>query len=170
MPRRSITNFNRVRIVSLCQKGLSSRQVVRCLGLNQSDVVRSWNHFQNTGNVDDMPRSGRPPATTECDDRYLWFLVMRNPENTAGMINNDFQTATGRRVCNQTVRNRLYDSRLHSRRPWQGPTLTPRHHGQRYTWARNHHQWTEENWHNVLFTDECIVCLVPDNHRQREWR
>ncbi|KAJ4449513.1 hypothetical protein ANN_00913 [Periplaneta americana] len=115
------------------EEGLSSREVASCLGLNQSDVVRTWNRFRNPGIVDDISRSGRPRATTECDDRYLRIIVTRNPENTAGMINNDFQTATGRCVSNQTVRNRLHDSRLHSRRPWRSPTLTPRHHGQRYT-------------------------------------
>ncbi|KAJ4427450.1 hypothetical protein ANN_25073 [Periplaneta americana] len=111
-------------------EGLSSRQVASRLGLNQSDVVRTWNRFRNPGIVDDMSRSGRPRATTECDDtddRYLRIITTRNAENTAGMINNDFQTAIGRRVPNQTVRNRLHDSRLHSRRPWRGPTLTPRH-------------------------------------------
>ena len=87
MPRRSITNFNRVMIVSLCHEGLSSRQVAKRLGLNQSDVVPTWNRFRNTGNVDDMPRSGRPRATTECDDRYLRILAVRNPENTTSMIN-----------------------------------------------------------------------------------
>lgn len=92
-----------MRIVSLCQEGLSSREVASCLGLNQSDVVRTWNRFRNPGIVDDMSRSGRPRATTECDDRYLRIIATRNAENTAGMINNDFQTATGRRVSNQTV-------------------------------------------------------------------
>ena len=42
MPRRSIATFDRVRIVTLCQVGLSSREVSRRLRENQSDVVRTW--------------------------------------------------------------------------------------------------------------------------------
>ena len=42
MPRRSIATFDRVRIVTLCQEGLSSREVSRCLLINKSDVVRTW--------------------------------------------------------------------------------------------------------------------------------
>ena len=42
MPRRSIATFDRVRIVTLCQEGLSSREVSRRLRMNQSNVVRTW--------------------------------------------------------------------------------------------------------------------------------
>ena len=42
MPRRSIPIFSRIRVVTLCQEGLSSREVSRRLRMNQSDVVRIW--------------------------------------------------------------------------------------------------------------------------------
>ena len=42
MPRRSIATFDRIRIVTLCQEGLSSREVSRRLRMNQSDIVRTW--------------------------------------------------------------------------------------------------------------------------------
>ena len=29
---------------------------------------------------------------------------------------------------------------------------------------------THQNWHQVLFTDECRMCLQPDNRRRRIWR
>ena len=42
MPRRSIPTFARVRIVTLCQEGLSSNEVSRRFRMNQSYVVRTW--------------------------------------------------------------------------------------------------------------------------------
>ena len=69
MRRRSIPQFDRVRIVTLCQEGLSTRDVSRRHGVKQSDVVRIWRRYRDTGTVDDMPRSGRPRATTAVDDR-----------------------------------------------------------------------------------------------------
>ena len=80
-----------------------------------------------------MRRSGRPKATTAVDDRYLRISARMNPESNASMLNNAFCTATGRRVWTQTVRNKLHDAQLHSRRPWRVPHLTPRHHA---TWYR----------------------------------
>ena len=42
MPRRSIATFDRVRIVTLFQEGLSLRELPRRLWMNQSDVLRTW--------------------------------------------------------------------------------------------------------------------------------
>lgn len=48
--------------------------------------------------------------------------------------------------------------------------MTPLHRGVRNRWAREHSAWTLEQWRQVLFCDECRLCLVPDNHRRRVWR
>ena len=117
-----------------------------------------------------MRRSGRPKATTAVDDRYLRISARRNPVSNATMLNNAFRSATGCRDSTQTVQNRLHDAQLHSQRPWRGPDLTPRHHAAWYRWAQKHAEWTRQNWHQVLFTDECRMCLQPDNRRRRVWR
>ena len=48
--------------------------------------------------------------------------------------------------------------------------MTPRHHVPRHRWAQQHAEWTLQNWHQVLFTDELCICLQPDNRRRRVWR
>ena len=123
--------------------------------------------YRDTGTVDDMRHSGRPKATTTVDDRYLRISARRNPESNVTMLNNAFRAATGCRVSTETVRNRLHDAQLQSRRPWRGPHLTPRHHAARYRWAQKHAESTRQNFHQVPFTDECSTCLQPDNHRRR---
>ena len=34
----------------------------------------------------------------------------------------------------------------------------------------NHAEWIRQNWHQALFTDECLICLQPDNRLRRVWR
>ena len=126
--------------------------------------------YRDTGTVDDMHRAGRPKVTTADFDRYLWISARRNPEGNATVLNNAFRAASGRRVLTQTVRNRLHVAQLHSRRPWRGPHLIPRQHAARYRWAQKHAVWTSQNWHQVLLTDECRMCLQTDNRRRRVWR
>ena len=125
---------------------------------------------RDTGTVDEMRRSGRPKATTAVDDRYVRISARRNPESNATMLNNPFRAATGRRDSTQTVRNRLHDAQLHSRCPWRGPQLTPRHHAAWYRWTQKHAEWTRQNWHKVLFTDKCRIGLQPDNRWRHVWR
>ena len=117
-----------------------------------------------------MRCSGHRKATTAVDDHYLRISARRNPESNATMLNNAFCAATGSRDSTQTLRNRLHDAQLHSRRPWQGPHMTPRHHGTWYRWAQKQAEWTRQNWHEVLFTDKCRMCLQPDNRRRHVWR
>ena len=126
--------------------------------------------YRHASMQENMPRSGRPRATTAVDDRYLQISARRNPDSNDTMLNNAFCAATGRRITTQTVRNRLHNAQLHSRRPWRGPSLQPRGHAARYGWAYQHAKWTPRNWHHVLITDECRICLQPDNRRLRVWR
>ena len=98
--------------------------------------------YRDTGNVDDMRHSGLPKAITAVDDRYVRISARRNPESNTTMLNNGFRAATGRRDSIQTVRNRLHDAQLHSRRPWRGPDLTARHHAAWYRWDQKHAEWT----------------------------
>ena len=170
MPGRSIPTFAHIRNFTLCLEELSLREVSRRLRVNQSDVVRTWRRYRDTGTVDDMRRSGRPRAATAVYDRQYRISARRYPESNATMLNNAFRAATGRRVSTQNVRNRLHDALLHSRRSWRDPYLTPRHHAAWYRWAQKHTEWTRQNWHRVLFTDECCICLQPDNRRRHVWR
>ena len=119
--------------------------------------------YRDTGSIDDMRRSGSPKSTIAVDDRYSRISARSNPERNTIMLNIAFRAATGRRDSTETIRNRLHDAQLHSRRPWQGPHLTPRHHAARYRWAQKHAEWIRQNRHVVLFTDECRMCLQPDN-------
>ena len=141
---------------------MSQNEPKRCC----SDMGR----YRDTGTVDNIRRSGRSKAITAVYDCYLRILARRNPESNVTMLNNAFHAATGCRVSTQTVRNRLHDVQCHSRRPWRGLHLTPRNHGVRYRWAQKHAEWTRQNWQQVLFTDQCRICLQPDNRRRRVWR
>ena len=168
MHRRSVPTFAHISIITLCQEGLSSREVSRRLKVNQSNVVRTWRRYRDTGTVDEIRRSGCTKATTAVHDRYLRISARWNPENNATMLNNSFCAAMGRFLL--TVRNRLHDVQLHSWRPWQGPHLTPRHHATRYNGPNNTLNGPVRICNQVLFTDAVCMCLQPDNRRRRDWR
>ncbi|KAJ4445065.1 hypothetical protein ANN_06864 [Periplaneta americana] len=46
--------------------------------------------------------------TTPAEDRYLRLLATRNHRHTARESQEDFQNATGKRMSDQTIRNRLH--------------------------------------------------------------
>lgn len=170
MNRQPIPAIVRMQIVVLRQQGLSFREVGEQVGRNHSDVVRTWNRFLATGNVEDRRRIGRPRATIQAEDRYLLILARRNREANATELRRSLLQATGTSVTSQTVRNRLRQYNLRPRRPWRAPQRSPQQRVQRYQWARIFENWTLNQWRRVLFTDEVRICLAPDNNRRRVWR
>ncbi len=55
------------------------------------------------------------------------MALQHHHENARG-LQIDFQQATVVRISDQTVRNRLHEENLTSRRPARGPILTEQHH------------------------------------------
>jgi hypothetical protein len=49
------------------------------------------------------------------------------------------------------------------------PMLSSRNKKRHLEWAMRHHDWTEEQWKKVLFTDEMAVHLVRKSPRQQVW-
>ncbi|GFU79721.1 transposable element Tcb2 transposase [Trichonephila clavipes] len=70
----------------------------------------------------------------------------------------------------KTVARRLRGGRLYARRPVVCVPLTRQHRTARLQWCREHHNWTEQDWSCVLFSDESRFSLSSDCRRQLIWR
>ncbi|GFX65020.1 transposable element Tcb2 transposase [Trichonephila clavipes] len=115
--------------------------------------------------------SGRPRGTTPADDRYIVLQDRRNRRQTAGEIARHTAQATGRPISRLTVARKLHGGGLFARRPvrWCVP-LTPAHRRRRSLWCREHRNWRDNEWGQVLFTDESRFSLSSDSHRILIWR
>ncbi|GFX35013.1 transposable element Tcb2 transposase [Trichonephila clavipes] len=70
----------------------------------------------------------------------------------------------------KTVARRLRGGGLYARRPVVCVPLTRQHRTACLQWCREHHNWTEQDWACVLFSDESRVSLSSDCRRQLIWR
>ncbi|GFT26201.1 transposable element Tcb2 transposase [Trichonephila clavipes] len=133
-------------------------------------VAALENRFQETGNVRRRPGAGRSCATTSTDDRYIQLTARRNRTENATQLQRQLLLATGRRVSSQTVRNRLHEGWLYASRRMVCIPLTPRHRAARRRWAAEHRDWEQNNWSQVLFTDESRFSLECDTRHVLVWR
>ncbi|GFU88159.1 hypothetical protein TNCV_1743541 [Trichonephila clavipes] len=69
--------------------------------------------------------------------------------------------------CCQTFEGRR---NARTRRPVVCVPLTRQHRTARLRWCREHHNWTEQDWACVLFSDESRFSLSSDCRRQLIWR
>ncbi|GFU73984.1 transposable element Tcb2 transposase [Trichonephila clavipes] len=75
-----------------------------------------------------------------------------------------------KQISRKTVARRLMGGGLYARRPVVCVPLTRQHRTARLQWCREHHNWTEQDWVCVLFSDESRFSLSSDCRRQLIWR
>ncbi|GFY05020.1 transposable element Tc1 transposase [Trichonephila clavipes] len=113
---------------------------------------------------------GRVRSTTPAEDRYIVLSAKRNRRTTAQQVANQFLAASGKQISQKTVARRLSGGELYARRPVVCVPLTRQQRTARFQWCREHHNWTEQDWACVLFSDESRFSLSSDCRRQLIWR
>ncbi|GFV83452.1 transposable element Tcb2 transposase [Trichonephila clavipes] len=113
---------------------------------------------------------GRVRSTTPAEYRYIVLSAKKNRRTTAQKVANQFLAASGKQISRKTVARRLRGGGLYARRPVVCVPLTRQHRTARLQWYREHHNWTEQDWACVLFSDESRFSLSSDCRRQLLWR
>ena len=119
-----MTFEKRERAIGMLTAGMSARDITRHFKHHESTIGRLLNRFQQTGNVTDRPRPGRPGKTTPWKDCFLTTSSRRNKFLSSRKLGCLRRNATGTRVCDRTVGNRLHTTRLKACRPYLGIPLT----------------------------------------------
>ncbi|GFS56330.1 transposable element Tcb1 transposase [Trichonephila clavipes] len=70
----------------------------------------------------------------------------------------------------ETIRRRLTEVGLRSRRPLRRLPLTPHYRQCRLDSCRPRATWSVTDWRRVIFSDESRFSLSADDHRTRVWR
>lgn len=149
---------------------ISVSQVAHHFGVSRRTVTETVRRFQETNDVEDRQRSGRPRGTNAEDDNFLVTETRSAPFITSSQLVDRLEHNRGIRVTSQTVRNRLASAGLRSYHPARFPRLTDFHRELRYQFAEEHLQWTPEQWKRVVWTDETRFTLRNANGRTRVWR
>ena len=168
MPR--LTAAERNQAIARLQLGESRTDVANRFGVALTTVSRLWTRFQANGNTADNPRTGRPRVTSARQDRTIVHRHRRKSFETAAETARRTIDSHGRPISSHTVRRRLRNGGIHSRRPAVRPILTPRHRQQRLIWAQNRQHWSWRHWRTVLFSDKSRFCVSNADGRIRIWR
>ncbi|GFW23463.1 transposable element Tcb1 transposase [Trichonephila clavipes] len=147
--RHHIDDFMRGRIIGKIEEGRKITDVAREFDIAHSVVSRLWKSFKTTG---------------MCSRRHGEVVL----ELSRWQIS--FLAALGKQISRKTVARRLRGRGLYARRPVLCVPLTRQHRTARLQWCREHHNWTEQDWTCVLFSDESRFSLSSDCRRQLIWR
>ena len=106
--RPGMTFEQRERAIVMLTAGMSARDVAWHFQRHESTISRLLNRFQQTGNFADRPRSGRPRKTTTQEEHFHTTSSRCNRFLSSRKLGRLLMNATGTRVCDTTVRNRLH--------------------------------------------------------------
>ncbi|GFV35803.1 transposable element Tc1 transposase [Trichonephila clavipes] len=165
-----IDDFMRGRIIGKIEEGRKKTDLAREFDIAHSVVSRLWKSYKTTGMCSGRHGRGRVRSTTPAEDRYIVLSAKRNRRTTAQQVANQFLAVSGKEISRKTVARRLRGGGLYARRPVVGVPLTRQHRTARLQWCREYHNWTEQDWACVLFSDESMFSLSSDCRRQLIWR
>ena len=166
----SLTPEQVAQAVLLVEQGRTQREAAATLNVSRSNLKYALKRYRETGRYTRRPGSGGIRCTSTRDDRFIILEVLRNRFLTAVEIRQRLQMIRGVNVSERTIRRRMEERDLRARRPARGPELERHHRVARLRFAREHANWTLEEWANVLWTDECKVALRAPDGRERVYR
>ncbi|KAK3575258.1 hypothetical protein QTP86_023453 [Hemibagrus guttatus] len=166
---KELSKDTRNKIVDLHQAGKTESAIGKQLGVKKSTVgaiIRKWKTYKTT---DNLPRSGAPRKISPRGVKMITRTVSKNPRITRGDLVNDLQRA-GTKVTKATISNALRRQGLKSCSARRVPLLKPVHVRARLKFAREHLDDPEEDWENVIWSDETKIELFGKNSTCRVWR
>ncbi|KAK3555885.1 hypothetical protein QTP86_029805 [Hemibagrus guttatus] len=166
---KELSKDTRNKIVDLHQAGKTESAIGKQLGVKKSTVgaiIRKWKTYKTT---DNLPRSGAPRKISPRGVKMITRTVSKNPRTTRGDLVNDLQRA-GTKVTKATISNTLRRQGLKSCSARRVPLLKPVHVRACLKFAREHLDDPEEDWENVIWSDETKIELFGKNSTCRVWR
>ncbi len=149
---KELSKDTRNKIVDLHQAGKTESAIGKQLAVKKSTVgaiIRKWKTYKTT---DNLPRSGAPRKISPQKIQYS-PSTCKNPRTTRGDLVNDLQRA-GTKVTKATISNTLRRQGLKSCSARRVPLLKPVHVQARLKFAREHLDDPEEDWENVIWSEE----------------
>ncbi|KAK3533116.1 hypothetical protein QTP70_007304 [Hemibagrus guttatus] len=166
---KELSKDTRNKIVDLHQARKTESAIGKQLSVKKSTVgaiIRKWKTYKTT---DNLPRSGAPRKISPRRVKMITRTVSKNSRTTRGDLVNDLQRA-GTKVTKANISNTLCHQGLKSCSARRVPLLKPVHVRARLKFAREHLDDPEEDWENVMWSDETKIELFGKNSTCHAWR
>jgi hypothetical protein len=152
-PRKELSPRTRGYIQGLTDSGATPTQISRELRIPKSTIQDTIIKAPSRPHGKSKPRSGRPIIYTDREARRIIRYVRENPRINYLQL----RESLGTRISKKTIYRVLKSYGITNWRAKRRPELTEEHAKARLEWAKDHINWTEEDWSKIIWSDECSV-------------
>jgi len=154
---KQLSESARIEIIRLHSVGLTQREIAKQVGCGNGTVSYTLSRYNEHKTVKDLQRSGRKKISTERDQRSLLNLVKKNRKSSSQQLALQWFLSNGKTASPRTVRRVLQEHNYLWRPACKKPRLNSNHIQQRLEFCKTYKSWTNNNWRDVLFSDEMNI-------------
>lgn len=139
----------------------------RCFVRNTAKKIRRGESLGNRSG------QGRKRSTNTAQDKFIVNLSKRNRTMSSREITSEVNASWSTNLTSRTIRGRLLEKGLKSYTQKRRPYRNTKQAKKRLAWCKTHVLWTQNEWNDVIFSDEshfevinrknrCFVRRTPD--------
>lgn len=149
-----LTEAVKALIVRASDAGKSNRTIASEMGIPRSTIGYTLKAFRERQHLKVMPKSGRPKSTTIRQQKAIVKASKNDPRKTAVLLQSEFRQSHQILCSVWTIRRLLRKNNLFGRRPVKKPLVSLKNRKARVKFAKDHLNWTTQQWAKVLWSDE----------------
>ena len=161
--RKELNAYERGIVVGQASQGATIRQISASLFIPRSTIHDTLINAITHPDGESKPRSGRPKATDDRDERTLLRLVRIDPK----ISYTDLIEQSGVQCSRSTVYRILHEAGITNWIMKKRLLLRLEDVKARYNWAKLYKDWTRSDWEKVIWSDESSV--ERGSGKKREW-
>ena len=148
----------------LCTKRASQASILLPDIAPKSTIYWIIKNFKESGSIVVKKASGHPRKSSKRQDRLLKLIQLWDRGTISTELAQGWQQA-GVRASARTVRQRLLEDGLVSRRAAKKPLLSGKNIRDRLIFCKRYRDWTAEDWDKVIFSDESPLQLFGESSK-----
>lgn len=154
-------------IKALLQKGISIRKIASQTGVSKSKI----GEIRKALGLDpSLAKQGAPKKMTEKDDRLAARLIRSGQVDTAVQATQYLNSIAKNTLNPQTVRNHLKKMGMRSVVKKKKPLLSKFHQKAQLNFANLYKEWTEDDWKQVIWSDESKINRLGSDGIKYTWK
>lgn len=157
-------------ILYLHDKGKSIKYICEMFDRCRQTIENVIKRAKERGNIQNIPRKGRPKLLTIRNERQILKENRENPHLSAPKINEKLKGTLRKSVCDETVRRVVRANNINGRVARKKPFISEVNRQKRLAFAELHKSKPFDFWKTVIFSDESKYKIFGSDGRRMVWR